>query len=476
MFLHQLQFYDSDAFLVQTVLDFVAAALRAGDGAIVIATREHLNALQEVLGARDRGHNDKADHVVLLDAEEALAMFMVDGRPDPDRFTEVFGGLILQVSDHGSRHVSAFGEMVAVLHASGNTDAAIELERLWADLAQHQRFSVLCAYPSKDFMESRHSAAFQCICAAHAEVRPIERLQGPGAEPKALHRTIAILQQQADALQRELRRRDDEHRLLESQGARIAALLSMQAELEVLASRDALTGLANRRAFARCLSQAVERATQVGSPLALIYVDLDGFKRLNDRHGHCVGDTLLQHVAARLRQSVRALDTVCRWGGDEFAIIAEDADAARAQMLMQRIVTNLTQDFCVGTDVIHLTASVGYSRFPDDATDANALVDRADAAMYLAKRSARSRRGGEVLTGAPAATAAPTHPIRRRVNADQASDFLTVEAAATRLMLSRPHVLKLIAEQRLHDVLREDSGALLIPVSEVGRYAQDMCE
>ena len=476
MFRHQVQFYDSDAFLVETVSELVSSAQRAGGAALVIATREHLDQLQALPGSTSSAApRAEKDHFVLLEARETLGTFMVDGLPDEQRFIDVVGGLVRQVSDNGSRHVSAFGEMVAVLYAEGNAQAALRLEQLWEKLAVQHRFELLCAYPLSAFPDDGHRHAFQCLCAAHSHVKPIERLHGAGAEPEALHRTIALLQQQANALERELRRREDYERLLNSQTVRIAAMTCAQAELENLAGQDPLTGLSNRRIFTDRLSHAVERAARTGNPLALIYIDLDEFKALNDRHGHSAGDDLLKQVGARLRLCVRAADTACRWGGDEFAVISEDTDAAQAGVLVQRIVNALGEVFLLGDASIDVSASVGLSLYPDDAADVQALVRSADAAMYRAKRPALSRHNE-----GSAGTAGPATPQLRQSSevaggGDGALALLTLEAAAGILRLSRPHVLKLIAEQRFENVVWQGGGALLIPAYEIARVAQEMC-
>jgi diguanylate cyclase (GGDEF)-like protein len=380
---HRVQFYDSDEFLVKKVLEFIEPARRSGDGVVVIADRDHLESIRALLHLQPC---ESTHDCVLLDARDALATFMVDGLPDKKRFDEVIGGLIRHVSRNGGKHVSAYGEMVAVLYAEGNAAAAVQLEQLWEQLAQRHRFSLLCAYPLSAFPDDAHRHAFECICAAHSQVDPLERFDAV-KEPHELHRTMALLQQRADALEGELRQRQSFEQLLESQKAQIETLVAAQAALEKLAGQDPLTGLANRRIFNDRLAHAVERATRTGNPLALVFIDIDDFKALNDTHGHAAGDYLLKQIAARLSLCVRTADTVCRWGGDEFAIITENADIGQARILMQRIVASLSDTFVVGGATIKVSASVGISHYPSDATHAQALVENADAAMYHAKRS-----------------------------------------------------------------------------------------
>lgn len=384
---HRVQFYDSDDFLVKTVLAFIEPARGRGDGVIVIANRNHLAPLQAAMPLLPDDTED-CQNCLFLDAHEMLATFMVDGRPDKQRFDETIGSLIRRVSLDGTRAVSAYGEMVAELAADGNTNAAVQLEHLWTQLAQQHHFNLLCAYPHSTFSHDGDRHAFECICAAHTHVNPIERVSTL-KEPDTLHRTIALLQQRAHALESELRQRQAFERALQCQNERIAAMTTTLADLEKLAAQDPLTGLSNRRIFNDRLDHAVERATRTGGPLALIFIDIDDFKALNDTHGHTTGDCLLKQIAERLSLSVRTADTVCRWGGDEFAVIIEDTDAEQASVLMERIVTALREHFTLGVVSTAVSASVGISRFPEQAASAQALLEHADAAMYRAKRNSK---------------------------------------------------------------------------------------
>lgn len=315
---HQVQFYDSDAFLVKTVFDFIEPALQAGEAVIVVATRAHLDLLQALGGvAAGAERSDGRDHCVFLEAHETLAALMVDGQLDEQRCLDVVGGLVRQIFDNGSRRVSLFGEMVALLYAQGKAAAAARLEELLDTLTQQHRLSLLCAYPMSAFPDEGHRHAFACICAAHSRVNPIESLGDAADEPYALHRTIALLQQQANALEAELRRRQDE------------------------------------------LTLASQRARIVAPEPALL-------------------------------------------------------------------------------------------------------------------QSLASHQNGAPPTGASHAAVRAHRPARLPLGGDGATSFLTVEAAAGQLRLSRPHVLKLIAEQRFRDVVRHDDGALLIPVNEVNRVAREL--
>ena len=394
---HRVQFYESDAFLAQSVFDFVEAARRAGDGVVVILTREHLSALRALLQASPQSMRwDGEDDCVFLDVHESLASFMNAGMPDEQRFAEVSGALLNWISRGGTRHVSAYGEMAAVLYADGKPEAAACVEQLWDRLKPQFCFSMVCSYPMTVFSETGHCKAFQRICAAHTHVNPMESLGGI-SEPDALHRTVASLQQRTAVLESQLRRWQASERELAVQAESIARLTATAAHLEHIASHDALTGLANRRIFVDRLTHGMERAARTGKPLALIFIDLDGFKAINDRCGHLAGDQLLQQIAARLTSCARAADTVCRWGGDEFTIITEDTDSAQARALMHRIALALDEPYLLGDTAIRVSASIGLSQFPEDAEDAQTLLDNADMAMYRAKRNRRAS-GATVVT------------------------------------------------------------------------------
>jgi diguanylate cyclase (GGDEF)-like protein len=156
------------------------------------------------------------------------------------------------------------------------------------------------------------------------------------------------------------------------------------------ALHDGLTGLPNRELFGDRLEQALARARRRTVPLAVLFVDLDGFKQVNDTHGHDAGDELLIEAGRRLRSLVRTADTVARYGGDEFTILAEevgDADAARH--LGERVVDELARPYAGG---LELSASVGVAFTANPAaTTPDGLIRRADHAMYRSKRPGAHR-------------------------------------------------------------------------------------
>lgn len=163
--------------------------------------------------------------------------------------------------------------------------------------------------------------------------------------------------------------------------------IAYQQQLLEMAYRDPLTGLGNRKAFDEQLGQALLRAGSGGSELALLYLDLDRFKKVNDRFGHDIGDALLRTVAERVRSTLRQPDKAYRLGGDEFAVLLEDSQENNPQRLAERLLAALVQPIALnGERIDFVTPSIGIALYPRHAGDAEGLVRAADSAMYEAKR------------------------------------------------------------------------------------------
>ncbi|HGN1515775.1 TPA: diguanylate cyclase [Pseudomonas aeruginosa] len=163
--------------------------------------------------------------------------------------------------------------------------------------------------------------------------------------------------------------------------------IAYQQQLLEMAYRDPLTGLGNRKAFDEQLGQALLRAGSGGSELALLYLDLDRFKEVNDRFGHDIGDALLRTVAERVRSTLRQPDKAYRLGGDEFAVLLEDSQENNPQRLAERLLAALVQPIALnGERIDFVTPSIGIALYPQHAGDAEGLVRAADSAMYEAKR------------------------------------------------------------------------------------------
>lgn len=172
----------------------------------------------------------------------------------------------------------------------------------------------------------------------------------------------------------------------------ISEKLHNEESLRKLAYHDPLTGLVNRTAFSELFEHALSRAFRQESKLALLYIDLDHFKRINDTFGHALGDDLLVGVADRIKDVVRDVDKVARLGGDEFTILLEDLSGNEAPSLVaNKILEAMRDPFVLGGERLFITASIGISIYPNDGDDANELLKNADAAMYLSKQEGRDK-------------------------------------------------------------------------------------
>ena len=166
----------------------------------------------------------------------------------------------------------------------------------------------------------------------------------------------------------------------------------VEAKLQQQAVTDELTGLPNRRLFSDRLAQSLAVAQREQRFLALIYIDLDGFKLVNDSLGHTVGDLLLIQVAQRLRSRIRQADTLARIGGDEFTVVLTTLRSANeAELVAGALLESLTQQFVVEGHEMVIGASMGISVFPRDATDPVSLLQQADSAMYAAKHNGKNQ-------------------------------------------------------------------------------------
>jgi diguanylate cyclase (GGDEF)-like protein len=191
---------------------------------------------------------------------------------------------------------------------------------------------------------------------------------------KRLQHQIEILAERNASLQHEL-----------------AELARKEAQARHLAYHDGLTGLPNRSLLQDRFHQAMSQAERHHKPLALLMIDLDEFKRVNDKLGHASGDKLLQSVALRLTTGIRGADTACRYGGDEFAIMLPEIDSPNiAAALAVEIGARLSEPYIIDGHKIHTAVSVGVAVYPGDGRTFDDLMKQADIAMYRAKGTGHS--------------------------------------------------------------------------------------
>jgi diguanylate cyclase (GGDEF)-like protein len=226
---------------------------------------------------------------------------------------------------------------------------------------------------------------------AHAEVR----LQSLGVEVEAVKALLVRLLQDVVEAERRLER-GATGQLVEANEQLVLAALRSQSEVDFVkraladarqeALVDPLTGLFTRRALIERFSQVVAAGTRDERRSALLFIDLDGFKPLNDQNGHAFGDRVLRLVAERLMAAVRATDTVVRHGGDEFLVLLADlATASEADAMAERILQAIAAPVELDGHAVMLTASAGIALYPDDGESLDILIGIADAAMYASK-------------------------------------------------------------------------------------------
>lgn len=169
----------------------------------------------------------------------------------------------------------------------------------------------------------------------------------------------------------------------------ITIVKDSQRRVEFLATHDELTTLPNRSLFLDRVHQAIARAARQSTSFGVFFVDLDNFKVVNDSLGHHAGDMMLKEIALRLRECLRAADTVARFGGDEFALLTEETNPTEADMTARRIGEALQRPMILAGQTVHVSASIGISLYPNDGIDAETLLKNADGAMYQAKESGK---------------------------------------------------------------------------------------
>jgi diguanylate cyclase len=193
----------------------------------------------------------------------------------------------------------------------------------------------------------------------------------------------------------------------------VAALKEREARAQRLADRDDLTGLYNRRCLQELLQQAINEGAQKRQCVGLLFIDMNGFKGINDEYGHAAGDKVLVSVATRVSARVRAGDVVCRYGGDEFVVVLPNVpDAAAVAEVADAIRNRVALPYWIEGNEQHLTAAIGESIYPHDGENAATLLDRADQAMYRRKM----RHGRSIVSVGNMVQ--PRHSRRRTDKAD----------------------------------------------------------
>ncbi|MES2354781.1 MAG: EAL domain-containing protein [Pseudomonadota bacterium] len=217
----------------------------------------------------------------------------------------------------------------------------------------------------------------------------LERLASKEQEVHAQRAHMAALEK----LNVKLRQANEQLVITSIQSHALAEALAIsKAEMAHLAHHDCLTDLPNRAQLHDRIDQAIELATRHHAKLAVLFLDLDRFKTVNDSLGHAIGDQLLQSVAQRLKNAIRGSDTVCRQGGDEFVLLLSDVSQEESLALtIEKIHQVVTAPYCLAGNNLRIGATIGISIFPDNGSDTAMLMRNADAAMYYAKENGRNK-------------------------------------------------------------------------------------
>lgn len=288
-------------------------------------------------------------------------------------------------------------ELIAALLRNAGLDCAIECvqtQPAFEECLEKQDWDVILAdfsLPGFDGLTAlaiarnlRRNTPFLFVTGTMGEENAIESLKG-GATDYVLKTNLVRL---APAVKRALKERAEKLRQLQTE----VQLHQTQEQLHYLAYHDALTGLPNRAFLLERLPELLADARRYGNKAAVLFIDLDEFKVINDSLGHSVGDQVLRAVGERLRSTVRQGDMAARLGGDEFVVVlSRMKQSSDAVLAADRVNQFIAEEFTTeGHHPLMTTCSIGISIFPDDGTDAETLIRNADAALYAAKAKCRN--------------------------------------------------------------------------------------
>ena len=311
---------------------------------------------------------------------------------------------VLRSSGEGSHHgvVLTFTDVTERQHAEEQLRLAFEVinhtsEGVMVSDAQHRILSInpalermiglrnaqIIGRPSGAFVRALDDASFAAVNDAQVSGRPWQgEVRLKKKTGRSLHSWAAIAVV-----------RDNENRIKHhiSVFSDMTERKEAQERIEFLAHHDPLTGLPNRLLLRDRVAQALAQALRMQNRVALMFLDLDRFKTINDSLGHPVGDALLKEVVERLRTCVRDTDTICRQGGDEFIILLNDVrDSEAVSRIAEKIHLRMTEPVLVGKHQLSTSFSIGIALGPDDASDFDTLLQKADTAMYHAKEAGRN--------------------------------------------------------------------------------------
>jgi diguanylate cyclase len=301
------------------------------------------------------------------------------------------------------------------------------------------------------------------------------KLSRLGVQVEAMQAALVRLLQDVVRAERRLEQ-NQVAQLVEANEKLVLAALASRTEAETVSAAldeaahaavlDELTRLPNRAALVDRCAQAIAHGRRHGSRFAVLFLDLDNFKQLNDAHGHAFGDQVLRLVADRMVAAVRAVDTVSRHGGDEFVVLLVELNQARdAQVVAGKLLEAISAPAQVDGVQVNVTASVGMACFPDDGQELETLVARADAAMYASKR----RQAADVDTTAAPAAAPAGAPAPQPGPAVASADLAAARWQADMREANEKLVLAALSAQELREaaeLARQRQAALMAAVAD----------
>jgi diguanylate cyclase (GGDEF)-like protein len=193
-------------------------------------------------------------------------------------------------------------------------------------------------------------------------------------------RLYELAEQRARRLEKEIQMRETMDRELEKKNE----------ELNILARNDALTGICNRYCFIDYFSNYLEAAKEYSLSFGLLFMDLDGFKKVNDKYGHSVGDEVLKISSNKIKSNIRQMDLIGRFGGDEFVVLLKNIKKENINHLAKRIIDSFKDPIHVEENIIHVGISIGIALYPEDGNDLDTLIHKSDLAMYNAKAKGKN--------------------------------------------------------------------------------------
>ncbi|MFN3985151.1 MAG: diguanylate cyclase domain-containing protein [Rhodocyclaceae bacterium] len=311
-------------------------------------------------------------------ADARLARFTDDGVDELGALTRALNRMLARLADSEARERAILDNI---------EDGYFEIDARGQLLSCSRPIGSLLGYRPEDLVGRNMDTFLEA-----SETERIRELLGRGGAPCQLTFSGRIRRADGSLGHFEARltpMRDAEGRFAGYRGILrdMSQQVAQQNALRDLAYRDALTGTGNRKAFTEDLGAAIESAGRRGSRFALLFIDLDRFKAVNDRFGHAVGDALLIEIATRLRRELRERDRLYRLGGDEFTVLLSDVPANGAEVLARRLLAQMRVPlFCEGARIDFVTLSVGIAHYPEHGMSVEALLGAADQAMYEAKR------------------------------------------------------------------------------------------